>query len=244
MSGAYYNEFKAGGAAWLRELIKAGHIPAGDVDERSITDVRADDLVGYTQCHFFAGIGGWPLALRMVGWPDDAPIWSGSCPCQPYSLAGERQGTQDPRDLWPAFFGLIRERRPGDVVGEQVEPAIRWGWLDRLADDLEAEAYTVWPCVLPASAFGALHRRDRLCWAASADAHRVRPQGIGAPTEEPWSWEQFEGLVQAELRMAVPAGAIGGLSDGLPNRLVGLSGFGDAIVPQVAAAFIDAWLTS
>lgn len=64
---AYYNEFDPDAAAWLRSLIRRGLIPAGDVDERSIEDVCPTDLRGYTQCHFFAGIGGWPLALRGYG---------------------------------------------------------------------------------------------------------------------------------------------------------------------------------
>jgi DNA (cytosine-5)-methyltransferase 1 len=120
---AYYNEFDPKAAAWLRELIKRGLIAAGDVDERSITDVRADDLVGYTQCHFFAGIGGWSYALRLAGWPDDRQVWTGSCPCQPFSCAGKGEGTADHRHLWPEFARLIKACRPKAVFGEQVASA-------------------------------------------------------------------------------------------------------------------------
>jgi len=116
----YYNEFDHNAAEWLRELIADGSIPPGDVDERSITDVRADELLGYTQCHFFAGIGGWSLALRLAGWPDNRPVWTGSCPCQPFSTAGKRKGYEDERDLWPVFFRLINECKPETVFGEQV----------------------------------------------------------------------------------------------------------------------------
>jgi DNA (cytosine-5)-methyltransferase 1 len=77
---AYYNEIDPFAAAWLRELIKAKHIAPGDVDERSIEDVVPSELMGYTQCHFFAGIGVWSHALRCAGWTDDRPIWTGSCP--------------------------------------------------------------------------------------------------------------------------------------------------------------------
>ena len=59
MSGAYYNEHDPFAAEWLRRLILFGHIAEGDVDERSIEDVNPDDLKGYDQCHFFAGIGVW-----------------------------------------------------------------------------------------------------------------------------------------------------------------------------------------
>ena len=89
---AYYNEFEPFAAAWLRELIKDGLIADGEVDGRSITDVEPADLKGFTQCHFFAGIGGWSYALRLAGWSDSRPVWTGSPPCQPFSVAGTRRG--------------------------------------------------------------------------------------------------------------------------------------------------------
>lgn len=117
---AYYNENNEDAAAWLRELIDLGLIADGFVDERSILDVKASDLDGYTQAHFFAGIGGWPLALRLAGWPDDRPVWTGSCPCQPFSAAGRRKGAEDERHLWPVFRELIESCSPPVVFGEQV----------------------------------------------------------------------------------------------------------------------------
>lgn len=117
---AYYNEIDPFAAQWLRELIKAGHIAPGEVDTRSIENVAADDLAGFTQCHFFAGIGTWSYALRCAGWPDDRPVWTGSCPCQPFSAAGKRKGTADERHLWPSFFRLISQCRPDVIFGEQV----------------------------------------------------------------------------------------------------------------------------
>ena len=125
---------------------------------------KKDDLRGYTQCHFFAGIGGWSLALKLAGWPEDRPVWTGSCPCQPYSTAGKQRGNADERDLWPAFFRLIAECRPEFVFGEQVENAIRHGWLDRVYADLEREEYAVGAAVLGAHSVGAPHRRYRLYW--------------------------------------------------------------------------------
>lgn len=117
---AYYNEFDPKAAAWLRELMKDGLIAQGEVDERSIADVDASDLKGFTQVHFFAGIGGWSYALRLVGWPDDRTVWTGSCPCQPFSAAGKREGYSDERDLWPDLLRLIAACRPEVVFGEQV----------------------------------------------------------------------------------------------------------------------------
>src|SRR5262245_57171770 len=101
---AYYNEIDPYAAQWLRNLIAAGHIANGDVDERSIVDVQPSDLAGYTQCHFFAGIGGWSYALRLAAWPAPRAVWTGSCPCQPLSRTGKRKGHADERHLWPAFL--------------------------------------------------------------------------------------------------------------------------------------------
>jgi len=171
---AYYNEFDPFAAAWLRELIKDGLIADGEVDERSITDVAPEDIRGFTQCHFFAGIGGWSLAARLAGWADDRPMWSGSPPCQPFSVAGNRKGKDDLRHLWPVFFNLIRECQPPTVFGEQVASAIRHDWFDDLQTDLEAEGYASAMAVLPACSVGAPHKRDRLFYVAKrmGDAER------------------------------------------------------------------------
>ena len=163
---AYYNEFDPQAAAWLRELIKAGLICAGEVDERSIADVKPDDLRGFVQCHFFAGIGGWSYALRLAGWADDRPCWTGSPPCQPFSNTGKQKGKADARHLWPVFFNLVRECRPANIFGEQVEAAIRTGWLDDLQDDLEAENYATGKIVLPACSIGGYHIRQRIWFVA------------------------------------------------------------------------------
>lgn len=161
---AYYNEHDPFAAAWLRELIKAGHIAPGDVDERSIEDVVPVELRGYTQCHFFAGIGVWSHALRRAGWSDDRPVWTGSCPCQPFSQAGQGAGFADERHLWPAFFHLIGECRPDVVFGEQVASKDGLAWLDVVQSDLEAAEYAVGAVDTCAAGFGAPHIRQRLYW--------------------------------------------------------------------------------
>lgn len=165
---AYYNEHDAQKAAWLRELIKAGLIAPGEVDERSIEDVIPAELTGYAQCHFFAGIGVWSYSLRCAGWPDDRPVWTGSCPCQPFSAAGKRGGTADERHLWPAFYHLISVNRPDVVFGEQVASKDGFAWLDVVQADLEAAAYAVGALSLPACGFGAPHKRERLFFVANS----------------------------------------------------------------------------
>lgn len=127
---AYYNEIEPLKAEILREAIKAGAIAPGEVDERSIADVRPDDLRGFTQCHFFAGGGFWSLALRQAGWPDERPAWTASTPCPSFSAAGKGLGFSDPRHLWPEVERLARVHRPAVLFGEQVASAIGHGWLD------------------------------------------------------------------------------------------------------------------
>lgn len=168
----YYNEHDPKAAAWLRELIRDGLIPDGFVDERDIQLVAPGDIAGYTQHHFFAGIGGWPEALRIAGWPESKPLWTASCPCQSFSLSGKQKGQEDPRHLWPVFFRLVREHGPEWIFGEQVENAIGHGWLDGIQADLEGEGYAVGHCVLGAHSAGAPHIRQRLYWMAHATIQR------------------------------------------------------------------------
>ena len=171
----YYNEIDPHAAQWLRNLIDAGLIPAGDVDTRSIEDVTPNELRGYTQCHFFAGIGGWPLALHLAGWPDDRPVWTGSCPCQPFSQAGKGAGFADERHLWPAFFHLIEQCRPSVVFGEQVASKDGLAWLDLVQADLEGAGYACGAADLCAAGVGAPHIRQRLYWVAYADSAGPQP---------------------------------------------------------------------
>jgi DNA (cytosine-5)-methyltransferase 1 len=244
----YYNENDPKAAAWLRELIKAGLIPAGEVDERSIVDVQPNDLISYTQCHFFAGIGGWSYALRLAGWPESRPVWTGSCPCQPFSVGsvghGGAKGQSDERHLWPDFFRLISKRKPSTVFGEQVSDAVNWGWWDGAALDLEGDAYACAAAVLRADTFGAEHQRKRLYWMAHSRGERwqrhqpIKCVPVSAPATQPVNGDP---LVRARRALA---GDYSGLlpCDGLSVVMErsALKGYGNAIVPPCAAEFIQA----
>lgn len=173
MPRAYYNEIEPAAVHVLRVLIDENIIAPGDVDDRSIKEVRPSDLIGYTQCHFFAGGGLWSVALRLAGWPDERPVWTGSCPRQPFSQAGKGLGRDDPRHLWPDFHRLIAGARPDVVFGEQVAGAAGYDWFDGVSADLEREGYAAEAFDIPAAAVDAPHIRQRLYWCAMVDAARV-----------------------------------------------------------------------
>jgi DNA (cytosine-5)-methyltransferase 1 len=182
---AFYNEIDPYCAQWLRNLINAGEIPPGIVDERSIEDIAPDELAGFTQCHFFAGLGGWPLALRKAGIHADYPLWTGSCPCQPFSAAGKGGGFADERHLWPAFDWLIGQCRPDIVLGEQVEGPAGRKWLDLVATDLEGHGYAFGTAVFPAAGVGAPQIRHRTYWVARTVGERLNGEQICLRPRQP-----------------------------------------------------------
>lgn len=292
---AYYNEWEPYPAQWLRNLIKGGLIADGEVDERSIKDVKADDLKNFTQCHFFAGIGGWSGALRLAGWPDERPVWTGSCPCQPFSVAGSHKGKEDDRHLWPQWMHHIRECNPSTIFGEQVTGAIAHGWFDDVVEGLEKEGYAVGAAVIPACGVGAPHRRERLwfvahsgsagrrkrllcqrenneqplkegrsiissqpsetptsmAYAKSQRCRKKRPDSQ-RPTERPAFGSDVSNTDRRSLeRPSVSRSecdfwefepSVGRVANGIPARAYKLRAYGNAIVPQVAQAFIEAFM--
>ncbi|QLX99149.1 DNA cytosine methyltransferase [Enterobacter sp. RHBSTW-00593] len=216
-SSAYYNEIDPYAAQWLRNLIANGHIAPGEVDERSIEDVTPDDLRGFTQCHFFAGIGVWSHSLRLAGWPDDKPVWTGSCPCQPFSAAGKGDGFADERHLWPHFFQLISERRPQHVFGEQVASGNANTWFDLVQADLEGMGYAFGLVPFTSAGIGAPHIRERAYWVAesiSEQRQKLLP-GLEKGNSEEGGWPS-----------AKPSGlcSAGGMGDTNLTRLEGLGG--------------------
>lgn len=287
----YYNEIDPKAAAGLRQLMADGLIPQGDIDTRSIEDVKPDELMGYTRCHFFAGVAGWELALQLAGWPNNRRVWTGSCPCQPFSAAGKGLGRDDERHLWPAWFWLIQQCRPDTIFGEQVPNAITHGWWDDVATDMESENYACGAVVLPACSVGKPHKRDRLWFVGNPEyngqlattfsgsegqtiqhhqkgqdstgefagtdiagdvselvAYPVSERGRGwysdrkdagdvdASSEESLHWIECP---DGKLRAIEPGVRL--LADGFSERVALLRAGGNAIVPAVAAAFIQSY---
>lgn len=254
---AYYNEIDPYAAQWLRNLIAAGHIAPGDVDERSIVDVQPDDLKGYAQCHFFAGIGGWSYALRLAGWSDDREAWTGSCPCQPLSSAGKQEGHLDERHLWPAFFRLIAQCEPPEVFGEQVASADGLRWMSAVRADFEGHRYACGVASVPGFIAGSPQQRQRLYWVASTD--RTGRDGLTKQNEQPAArsevprrdnvngrrgsfWSSAVPMEGADgTRRLLPPG-IKLLADGLSDGMGQMRGYGNAIIPQAAAEVIGAYM--
>jgi len=189
----YYNDNDPQVCAWIRQLMFDGLIPYGVVDSRSILDVQPADLEGFTQCHFFCGIAGWPYALKLAGWPATRPVWTGSPPCQPFSAAGKLEGKDDARHLAPHFISLVGACRPPVLFGEQVASAAvfgksakraggepEWAWVDDLSDRLEAARYAVGASDIPAAGVGAPHIRQRTFFGAFrlAEPHGGQRGGI------------------------------------------------------------------
>ena len=256
-----YNENDQGAAAWLRQLVAYGHIHKGEVDERSIKELKPEDCPETS--HFFAGIGGWSYALKLIGWPD-IPIWTGSCPCQPFSKAGRNSGIGDERHLWPTWLALIAKCKPSILFGEQVASELGKSWFSVVRSDLESLGYAVGCADLSAAGVGAPHRRQRLFFGATRlaetsetrrlwNASRLgntdlpRPQGRpSAPSDTgqraPWA-AGMAGWIACTDGVGRPfePGSCP-LVDGVPARVVRIRGYGNAIVPQVAATFIESFM--
>lgn len=196
-----------------------GLITPGKIDDRPIEQLTPDDVRGFTRVHFFAGIAGWDYALNIAGWGDRS-VWTGSCPCQPFSAAGKRKGQDDERHVWPEFFRLIRECGPNAVFGEQVEGAVGHGWLDGVFADLEGEGYTCGAAVLGAHSAGAPHMRQRLYWVADGAGQRNKRIGgecCGEAQKTARSWRHQDG----QLDELVAGGTDGGLRNTINTGLQG-----------------------
>lgn len=233
---AYYNEIDRDAVHVLRALIADGVIAPGDVDDRSIKDVSPDDLRGYTQCHFFAGGGLWSVAARLAGWPDERPLWTGSCPCQPISLRGRKLGADDPRHLWPDLFRLLRSGRPPVLMGEQVAGTLGDVWFDGVHADLASADYTGRAVDIPACAVNAPQERERRWFVACPNGIERRSGAVQGGSSQAHGPE-------ARNRTRWPSASdVPRLDDGVPGGMALRRIAGNAIHAVLAAEVIGAFL--
>lgn len=258
---AYYNEIDPYAARWIENLIAKGIIPKGVVDTRSIVDVRPDDVRGFDQVHWFAGLGGWAYAARLAGWADDKPLWTGSCPCQPFSQAGLQSGTDDPRHLWPYYLRLASALRPPVLCGEQVASPLGYAWLDGVGSDLEGERYAFRALDIPACAVNAPHIRHRLWWFAVRLDHgddaglegqlrdgddatgrslADRPAAEAGLGDSGSFWSDSEWIVGWDGKARRIGSRVPLMAYGVPARVPRLRAIGNAIVPPLGAEILRA----
>lgn len=245
-----YNDNDPRIAAWMRGLVSAGLVPHGIVDGRCISELSAGHLSGFTQCHLFCGIGGWPEALQLAGWPANGPVWTASLPCQPWSISGRGLGEEDSRHLAPQFLALTKVCNPTIIFGEQVASADALRWLDGLFFHLENQGYTCAASDLCSAGVGAIHIRQRLFWIAHSKCFRVpglEQAGDSGAAGQGWTCgaEDLHAFVDRPFMDSAswPKPLVRASDDGLcRKRVAGCHGAGNAIMPQVAAQFILASL--
>jgi len=204
----------------------------------------------------FCDIEPWSRKILAKHWPDvpiaedvkelandpdglipDCDILTAGYPCQPFSLAGERRGTEDDRHIWPYILSIVKAKRPAWCVFENVYGHVSMG-LDEVLSDLEGESYAARPFIVPACAADAPHRRDRVWIIARnvGDTCSVRQQGSAKKQVQGItniSRQSFRGSQNPSRRWPVEP-PVGRVANGIPRRVDRLRGLGNAIVPQIA----------
>ena len=178
-------------------------------------------------------------------------IISGGFPCQPFSVAGKRKGSEDERHLWPEMLRVIGECKPRWVVGENVRGLVSWSdglVLEEVCSDLETIGYSVQSFIIPACATGAPHRRDRVWIVAHSDNFGTRSrlgeiQSKNGEVPQRHNNAEF-GNASDDWQNFPTIPPVCGGDDGLPKELDGITfpkwrresikAYGNAIVPQVA----------
>jgi DNA (cytosine-5)-methyltransferase 1 len=166
---------------------------------------------------------GGPYALRLAGWPDTRPVWTFSCPCQAHSTA--THGRRIATDWWPEQRRLVIASLPNVFFGEQVAAAA--DWFDGLCDDVEAVGYEIGAAILPAVSIGADHLRPRIYFVGDTYRHGESRRPVHAEASGVSGYRCVAGDV-------VP-------TNGIPDDVGILRGFGNAIVPPLAAEVIKAY---
>ena len=169
----------------------------------------------------------------VIGPDGTVDIISGGFPCQPYSIAGKRKGTEDDRDLWSEMFRIIEGIKPRWVVGENVANFVNME-LDRTLSDLESIGYKGQSFIIPAAAVGAVHRRDRVFVVAHSNSQYVQRSSkkeiqrqLALQRQLPYGraeeWSRRSNEFESKLCRSI---------NGFPRGVDRLRGIGNAVVPQ------------
>jgi DNA (cytosine-5)-methyltransferase 1 len=201
----------------------------------------------------------WPESriygdIRSITKPIKADIVTGGFPCQGFSSAGKKRGTEDKRYLWPEMFRVIQLTKPEWVIAENVSGILTWGEglvFDKVCSDLESEGYEVQPFIIPAIAVNAPHRRDRV-WFIARNTEYTRQYGTKDAQSDTKRTDGNKKRAHQSKQLARSnsirpkfnsswnthwndlATRVCRVDDGLPNRVDRIKGLGNAIVPQVA----------
>ncbi len=249
-----YHELDPWLCLWLQNLMEEGGVSPGRVVQGDIREgLPAGD---FTRVHLCAGVGGWDEALDLAGWGRDRPVWTVSCPCQPFSRVGLRQGDSDARHLWPYIHRLIDRDRPPVVFGEQVASSDGDAWLDGVWSDMEASGYIFEAADLSAAGLGAPHIRQRLYWVGYTERERLEGYcGNGCSIWDPSqvrpdtspsllrTWDRYESLACVDGNRRIQPGTFP-VVNGTTNRVGRLRAYGNALVPQVASLFVRSFMES
>jgi len=237
------------------------------------------EWAGLSSPVLFCDIEEWSRKILAKHWPDvpiakdvkelandpdglvpDCDILTAGYPCQPFSLAGERRGSEDDRHIWPYILSIVKAKRPSWCVYENVYGHVTMG-LSEVLSDLEGEGYAARAFVVPACAVDAPHRRDRV-WIVARNVgdtkcSRLRqPRGSSSADDVAYTnsarlqgqWREYEFVSEREAEHSVGSGgkeigaaarwkpepAVGRVANGIPRRVDRLKGLGNAIVPQIA----------
>ena len=189
---------------------------------------------------------------NFIGYKGSIDVITGGFPCQPISKAGKRRGAKDARWLWPEYIRVVKEIEPFIVVVENVANLLKMG-VEQIFDDLEAQGYRSSSYIIPATAMGAFHRRDRI-WIIAIKENTLYPNADGSRSYREasngyWSVEGGDKLRDKQVRLpgslvseGVRTGVdtrIFGATDGVSNRVDRLRAIGNAICPQVALEIFD-----
>ena len=235
------------------------------------------ESIGLSRPVLFCDIDNWCRLVLKKHWPDvpqssdvkelandpkrlvpDCDILTAGYPCQPFSLAGKRQGDEDPRHIWPFILRIVTSKRPAWCIFENVYGHISLG-LDQVLLDLEAEGYATRTFVVPACSVDAPHKRNRVWIIAKYVGHtsssgqsRDNRRRAGQEFEDrcqdvpdtnseglQGQWEKSSGVSQEQRDLSYSCGwepepSVGRVANGIPRRVDRIKGLGNAIVPQIA----------